>query len=89
MFGGWSTQRRRTRVSATTSSGWCTEEASPEWGLSLWLSAVTGARRGEVVALQWQDIDFAKKVMRLDENYVRTDAGMLLRAFSCQSSRGG
>jgi integrase len=30
-----------------------------EWGLYLWLSAVIGARRGEVVALQWDDIDLA------------------------------
>jgi integrase len=32
-------------------------QENAEWGLYIWLSAVTGARRGEVVALQWEDID--------------------------------
>jgi integrase len=50
-----------------------------EWGLYVWLSAVLGARRGEVVALQWEDIDFDAGVVRLDENYVRTAEGMLLK----------
>jgi integrase len=53
--------------------------ASPEWGLYIWLSAVLGARRGEVVALQWEDIDLDAGVVRLDENYVRTADGMLLK----------
>jgi integrase len=54
-------------------------ESSPEWGLYVWLSAVIGARRGEVVALQWEDIDLTAGVVRLDENYVRTADGMLLK----------
>lgn len=51
---------------------------SSEWGLYVWLSAVIGARRGEVVALQWDDIDLTNGVVRLDENYVRAH-GMLLK----------
>jgi len=54
-------------------------EASPEWGLYLWLSAMLGARRGEVVALQWEDLDLDAGIVRLDENYVRTANGMLLK----------
>lgn len=54
-------------------------EASPEWGLYLWLSAMLGARRGEVVALQWEDLDLDAGIVRLDENYVRTSDGMLLK----------
>ena len=54
-------------------------EASAEWGLYVWLSAVLGARRGEVVALQWEDIDLSTGMVRLDENYVRTADGMLLK----------
>lgn len=53
--------------------------ASAEWGLYVWLSAVLGARRGEVVALQWEDVDLRTGVIRLDENYVRTADGMLLK----------
>ena len=53
--------------------------ASTEWGLYVWLSAVLGARRGEVVALQWEDIDLGVGMVRLDENYVRTSDGMILK----------
>ncbi len=53
--------------------------ASNEWGLYVWLSAVTGARRGEVIALQWDDIDLAGGILRLDENYVRTADGMIFK----------
>jgi integrase len=49
--------------------------ASTEWGLYVWLSAVTGARRGEVIASQWDDVDLVSGVLRLDENYVRTADG--------------
>jgi integrase len=53
--------------------------SSPEWGLYVWLSAMLGARRGEVAALQWEDIDLDAGMIRLDENYVRTTDGMLLK----------
>lgn len=54
-------------------------EESHEWGVYLWLSAVTGARRGEVVALQWEDVALDAGVVTLDENYVRGPGGMLLK----------
>jgi hypothetical protein len=36
-------------------------------------------RRGEVVALQWDDIELDVGMVRLDENYVRTSNGMSLK----------
>ncbi|MEU9688132.1 tyrosine-type recombinase/integrase [Amycolatopsis japonica] len=54
-------------------------EVSPEWGTYVWLSAVTGARRGEVAALQWKDVDLDAAVVTLDENYVRGPGGMILK----------
>jgi integrase len=54
-------------------------EAGAEWGTYVWLSAVTGARRGEVVALQWEDVDLDNGVLVLDENYVRGPDAMLLK----------
>lgn len=50
-----------------------------EWGTYLWLAAVTGARRGELVALQWEDIDLDASVIVLDANYVRGPDGMILK----------
>jgi integrase len=49
------------------------EEATrqhPEWGLYLWLAVVTGARRGEMVALRWNNLDLATGVMEVRRNYV-------------------
>ena len=71
--------RGRRRASRWRASSKRRGQSSPEWGLYIWLSAVLGARRGEVVALQWEDIDLDAGVVRLDENYVRTADGMLLK----------
>lgn len=54
------------------------------WGLFIWVSAVTGARRGEGFALQWCDIDLEKGLVRLDENYVTSD---LLRLYKADCAR--
>jgi integrase len=35
---------------------WATD---PDWGLLLWLTMVTGSRRGEVSALRWHHVDLA------------------------------
>ena len=48
-------------------------------GLYIWLSAVLGARRGEVVALQWEDIDLDADVVqqppgqRIDQRTLRAE----------------
>jgi integrase len=36
----------------------------------LWLAVTTGARRGELVALRWSDLDLDRGVLRLATNYV-------------------
>jgi site-specific recombinase XerD len=35
----------------------------PEWGTYLWLAMVTGCRRGELIGLQWAEVDFAKRIL--------------------------
>src|SRR5712671_3295454 len=40
---------------------------SPWW---LWLSAMTGMRRNEVLGLKWDDIDFKKKTISLNRGLV-------------------
>ena len=37
--------------------------SDPEWCLFLWLTMVTGTRRGEMCALRWTDIDLTRKVL--------------------------
>jgi integrase len=32
--------------------------ADPEWGLLLWVTMLTGQRRGEISALRWRHVDF-------------------------------
>jgi integrase len=37
-----------------------------EWGSCLWLAMTTGARRGELCALRWRDVDTAAAVVSLE-----------------------
>ncbi|MDP9240591.1 MAG: site-specific integrase [Actinomycetota bacterium] len=37
----------------------------PDWGAFVWLAMTTGARRGELCALRWSDIDFDDAVITL------------------------
>jgi integrase len=41
-----------------------------ELAVFLWLAVTSGARRGELVALQWQNVDFDRGLLRLSRNYV-------------------
>ena len=45
-------------------------KAHPEMALYLWLAAITGARRGELCALQVCDVDLENGVLHLAYNYV-------------------
>jgi integrase len=42
-----------------------------EWGLYIWLAMVTGARRGELLALRWRAVDLDNGVLTIERNYVR------------------
>ncbi len=37
--------------------------ADPDWGVLVWLAIVTGARRGELCALRWSDVDLSVGVI--------------------------
>ena len=41
----------------------------------VYVSFYTGARRGEVLALRWKDIDFQNNIIRIQQNKVRTVNG--------------
>lgn len=42
----------------------------PKMALYLWLAAITGARRGELCALQFCDIDLERGILHLAFNYL-------------------
>jgi integrase len=45
----------------------------PDMALYLWLAAITGARRGELCALQVRDLDLDNSVLHLAFNYIVVD----------------
>lgn len=44
--------------------------ADEELAVFLWLAVTSGARRGELVALRWTDLDLERGLMRIGSNYV-------------------
>ena len=48
-------------------------EYDEDFGIQLWMSAITGGRRGEIISLRWRDVDLTDGLICLDENYVVRD----------------
>lgn len=40
----------------------------PDWAVLVWLTMVTGARRGELCALRWHDVDLIRGVLRVERS---------------------
>jgi integrase len=55
------------------------DEAEPTYGLFLRLAAATGARRGELCALCWDDVDLAAGTLVVAHNLIELDGGGWLR----------
>ncbi|MGY4772874.1 tyrosine-type recombinase/integrase (plasmid) [Kribbella sp. CWNU-51] len=41
------------------------------WGMLIWLKMVTGARRGELLALRWRDLHIDQGVVEIRRNFTR------------------
>ncbi|MFB9742562.1 tyrosine-type recombinase/integrase [Pseudonocardia sulfidoxydans] len=50
--------------------------ADPAWGMLVWLLMITGARRGEVSALRWRDIDRDRSTVWVSRANAETKAGL-------------
>ena len=50
--------------------------ADPDWGLLLWLTMVTGSRRGEVSALRWHHVDFDGALLTLHRSNAQPRSGL-------------
>lgn len=46
-------------------------EQDPAWGVLIWLKMVTGARRGELLALRWNDVHLESGVLEIRRNFTR------------------
>jgi integrase len=49
----------------------------PEWGLLLWLTMLTGSRRGEMCALRWSHVDVDRAVLWVPKSIAQTKAGLI------------
>jgi integrase len=52
---------------------WTTD---PDWGLLLWLTTVTGSRRGEMSALRWEHLDLARGLLRIERSNAQPKSGI-------------
>src|SRR5215207_1834615 len=60
----------------------------PEWGLFLWLSMVTGSRRGELVALRWREVDLDRGTLTIERSVAQTRLGLLEKTTKSSQDRG-
>ncbi|TWD81640.1 site-specific recombinase XerD [Kribbella amoyensis] len=42
-----------------------------DWGMLIWLKMVTGARRGELLALRWQDVHLGEGVLEIRRSFTQ------------------
>src|SRR5439155_15347850 len=50
--------------------------ADPDWGLLLWLTMLTGLRRGELSALRWSHVDFDRACLLVRRSNAQSKAGV-------------
>jgi integrase len=50
--------------------------SDPEWGLLVWVTMLTGPRRGEVSALRWRHIDFERGLLSIHRSNAQPKAGL-------------
>jgi integrase len=48
----------------------------PAWGLLLWLTMLTGSRRGEISALRWRHVDLERGTLTVERSNAHTRTGL-------------
>ena len=59
----------------------------PDWGLFLWLTMLSGARRGEVCALRWVDVDSTRAILWVPASISQTKVGLSRKATKSEKGR--
>ncbi len=77
-----STVERRSGTGAASSA-----ETSPELARFLMLSAATGARRSEIVALRWSDVDMANRTVAICRGVVAGPDGLVEKDTKSHAAR--
>ena len=83
-------QRRRARppeaeqVARLLNLAW---QTSVEFGLFLWLATTTGARRGELAGLRWEDIKVELGIVLVRKNYVQRGGQRELKVTKSDADR--
>jgi integrase len=49
---------------------------NPDWGLLLWLTMVTGCRRGELSAIRWKDLDMQRGLLLIQRSNAQPKGGL-------------
>lgn len=60
-------------AAALISDAWSSD---PEWGLLLWLTMLTGSRRGELCGLRWRHVDFERGILTVERSGTKTKSGV-------------
>lgn len=59
----------------------------PDWGLFLWLTMVTGSRRGEMSALRWHHVDLDRGLVLIQRSNAQPKAGVREKATKTRQQR--
>ena len=59
----------------------------PEWGLLLWLTMITGLRRGELSALRWRHLDLDRSNLWVERSTAHSRAGLVEKDTKTENQR--
>jgi integrase len=54
-------------------------EQDVEWGTFVWLTFITGARRGELLGLAWEHLDLSAALLTIRRNLVRQNSTIVIK----------
>lgn len=63
------------------------QESDPDLATFIVLAASSGARRGELIALRWKDIDFARGTLSIERGIVQVDGQLIEQGTKTHQSR--